>query len=98
MVLIKHEENGSIECLYDSSNILGSKYIVNEKKLTIIFNPGRQYVYEGVTFTDYSKFEKGESQGKLLHSVIKKYAYSQSKEIVDINPLVEQIEEIKSTL
>ena len=36
MVLIKHEENGSIECLYDSSNILGSKYIVNQKKLALI--------------------------------------------------------------
>ena len=98
MVLIKHEENGSIECLYDSSNILGSKYIVNQKKLAIIFNSGRQYVYEGVTFTDYSKFEKSESQGKLLHSIIKKYSYSQSKDLVDVKPLVEQIEEIKSTL
>ena len=98
MVLIKHEENGSIECLYDSTNILGSKYIVNEKKLAIIFNSGRQYIYEGVTLTDYSKFEGGESQGKILHSVIKKYSYSQSKEIVDVTPLVEQIEEIKSTL
>ncbi len=98
MVLIKHEENGSIECLYDSSNILGSKYIVNQKKLALIFNSGRQYVYEGVTFTDYTKFERGESQGKLLHSIIKKYSYSQSKDLVDVKPLVEQIEEIKSTL
>ena len=98
MVLLKHEENGSIECLYDSSNILGSKYIVNEKKLAIIFNSGRQYVYEGVTFTDYSKFEGSESQGKLLHTIIKKYSYSQSKDIVDVQPLVEQIENIKSTL
>lgn len=98
MVLIKHEENGSIECLYDSTNILGSKYVVNEKKLAIIFNSGRQYIYEGVTLTDYSKFEGGESQGKILHSVIKKYSYTQSKELVDVTPLVEQIEEIKSTL
>jgi len=98
MVLVKHEENGSIECLYDSSNILGSKYIVNQKKLAIIFNSGRQYVYEGVTFTDYSKFEKSESQGKILHSVIKKYSYSQSKDLVEVKPLLEQIEEIKSTL
>ena len=98
MVLIKHEENGSIECLYDSSNILGSKYIVNEKKLAIIFNSGRQYVYEGVTFIDYTKFESSESQGKLLHSVIKKYAYSQSKEIVDVKPMIEQINSIKETL
>ena len=66
--------------------------------MAIIFNSGRQYVYEGVTFTDYSKFEKSESQGKLLHSVIKKYSYSQSKDLVDVKPLVEQIEEIKSTL
>jgi hypothetical protein len=98
MVLIKHEENGVIECLYDSSNILGSKYIVNEKKLAIIFNSGRQYIYEGVTFTDYSKFEGSESQGKLLHTLIKKYSYSQSKDIVDVQPLVEQIVEIKKTL
>ena len=55
------KENGSIECLYDSSNILGSKYITNQKKLAIIFNSGRQYVYEGVTFTDYSKFEKSDN-------------------------------------
>ena len=66
--------------------------------MAIIFNSGRQYVYEGVTFTDYSKFEKSESQGKLLHSIIKKYSYSQSKDLVDVKPLVEQIEEIKSTL
>ena len=66
--------------------------------MAIIFNSGRQYVYEGVTFTDYSKFEKSESQGKLLHGVIKKYSYSQSKDLVDVKPLVEQIEEIKSTL
>ena len=98
MVLLKHEENGSIECLYDSSNILGSKYIVNEKKLAIIFNSGRQYVYEGVTFTDYNKFEGSESQGKLLHTVIKKYQHSQSKDIIDVQPIVEQIEEIKKTL
>jgi hypothetical protein len=98
MVLLKHEENGSIECLYDSSNILGSKYVVNEKKLALIFNSGRQYIYEGVTFTDYSKFEGGKSQGKVLHTVIKKYSYSQSKDIVDVQPIVEQINEIKKTL
>ncbi len=45
-----------------------------------------------------SKFEKSESQGKILHSIIKKYSYSQSKELVDVLPLVEQIEQIKSTL
>jgi hypothetical protein len=57
MVLNKYEENGSIECLYDSSNILGSKYITTDKKLAIIFGSGRQYVYEGVKYEDYKKFE-----------------------------------------
>ena len=49
MVLLKHEENGSIECLYESSNVLGSKYIKNDKKLAVIFKSGSQYVYSDVT-------------------------------------------------
>jgi hypothetical protein len=98
MVLLKHEENGSIECLYDSSNILGSKYVVSERKLAIIFDSGRQYVYEGVKLEDYFKFEGDVSQGKMLHRVIKKYPYAQTKQLVDVQPLVEQIEEIKKTL
>lgn len=95
MVLLKHQENGSIECLYDSSNILGSKYVINDRKLAIIFNSGRQYVYEGVKFEDYSKFESDASQGSALHKVIKKYSYSQSEQIIDVQPLLEQIETIK---
>ena len=73
-------------------------FFSESEKLAIIFNSGRQYVYEGVTFIDYTKFESSESQGKLLHSVIKKYAYSQSKEIVDVKPMIEQINSIKETL
>ena len=38
MILNKHEENGAIENLYDSSNILASKYDIASKKLEIIFN------------------------------------------------------------
>tara|TARA_R110000868_G_C10529734_1_gene733931 strand:+ start:123 stop:419 length:297 start_codon:yes stop_codon:yes gene_type:complete len=98
MVLLKHEENGSIECLYDSTNILGSKYVVSERKLAIIFDSGRQYIYEGVKLEDYIKFEGDVSQGKMLHRVIKKYSYSQAKQLVDVQPLVEQIEEIRKTL
>ncbi len=98
MVLLKHEENGSIECLYNSSNILGSKYLIGEKKLAVIFSSGRQYVYEGVKYEDYNKFEKGDSQGKLLNTVIKKYSCSLSENIIDVTPLIGQIEEIKKTL
>jgi hypothetical protein len=98
MVLLKQQDENSIECLYDSTNIIGTKYNINEKRMAVIFSSGRQYVYEGVTFTDYSKFETSESQGKLLHTVIKKYPYNQSDIIVDVTPLKEQIEEIKKTL
>jgi len=95
MVLNKYEENGSIECLYDSTNILGSIYITTDKKLAIIFGSGRQYVYEGVKYEDYKKFESSESQGKTLHTILKKYPYTQSKDTLDVSPLLEQINEIK---
>jgi hypothetical protein len=95
MVLLKHEENNSVECIYDSSNVIGSKYLKNERKLAIIFKSGLQYVYKDVTFTDYNLFESGESQGKLLNTVIKKYSFDKSKDIVDISPIMEQINKLK---
>jgi predicted house-cleaning noncanonical NTP pyrophosphatase (MazG superfamily) len=98
MILLKHEENGSIECLYESSNILGSKYITNEKKLAIIFKSGRQYVYNDVTYEEYRKFELAESQGKILNSIIKGHEFEKSPNIVDVIPMVEQIDSIKDTL
>lgn len=98
MILLKHEENGSIECLYESSNILGSKYITNEKKLAIIFKSGRQYVYNDVTYEEYRKFELAESQGKILNSIIKGHEFEKSTNIVDVIPMVEQINNIKDTL
>jgi len=75
MVLHRYDDSDFVECLYDSSNILGSKYIKKDKK-----------------------FESAESQGKILHSVIKKYVGNQSKDIVNVLPLLEQIEEIKKNI
>ena len=98
MVLLKHEENGSIECLYESSNVLGSKYIKGKKKLAVIFKSGIQYVYSDVTYEEYRKLELAESQGKVLNSVVKGHDYEKSPDKVDVTPMVEQIEEIKSTL
>ena len=98
MVLLKHEENGSIECLYESSNILGSKYITNEKKLAVIFKSGRQYVYSDVTYEEYRKFELSESQGKILNSVVKGHEYEKSSDIIDVTPMIEQINDIKEKL
>lgn len=98
MVILKHEEAGAVECLYDSSNVLGSKYVKGEKKLAVIFKSGTQYVYTNVTNEDYKKFESGDSQGKLLNTVIKKYSFEKSKEIIDVTPIIEQIETIKKSI
>jgi hypothetical protein len=98
MVILKHEEGNSIECLYDSSNVLGSKYVKGEKKLAVIFKSGTQYVYSNVTNEDYKKFESGDSQGKLLNTIIKKYTFEKSKDIVDVTPILEQINNIKNNI
>jgi hypothetical protein len=98
MILLKHEENGSIECLYESSNVLASKYIKGKKKLAVIFKSGIQYVYSDVTYEEYRKFELAESQGKVLNSVVKGHEYEKSPDKVDVTPMVEQINSIKETL
>jgi len=98
MILLKHEENGSIECLYESSNVLGSKYIKGKKKLAVIFKSGLQYVYSDVTYNDYLKFESAESQGKVLNSIVKGHKFEKSPDKIDVTPMVEQINDIKETL
>ncbi len=95
MVLSKNSYEGNIECLYDSSNIVASKYVTKDKKLALIFKSGRQYVYSDVTFIDYNKFETSESQGKTFNTIIKKYSYSRSDNDVDVSPLLEQINIMK---
>jgi hypothetical protein len=87
MILLKHEENGSIECLYESSNVLA-----------VIFKSGIQYVYSDVTYEEYRTFELAESQGKVLNSVVKGHEYEKSPDKVDVTPMVEQINSIKETL
>jgi hypothetical protein len=96
MVLVKQEGENAIECLFDSSNILASKYLIKEKKLALIFSSGRQYVYEDVKKEDYIKFESSESQGKTLNTTIKKYKNEMSKDIVNVKPLLEQIIQLKN--
>lgn len=96
MLLVKQEVDNAIECLFDSSNILASKYLIKEKKLALIFSSGRQYVYEDVKKEDYIKFESSESQGKTLNTTIKKYKNEMSKDIVNVKPLLEQINQLKN--
>jgi|688.fasta_scaffold212573_3 hypothetical protein len=95
MVLLKNENEGIVECIYDSTNVLASKFIIKERKLAVIFISGKQYVYSDVKYEDYLKFERDQSQGKILNSVIKKYVTEKSDKIVDVNVIMEQIVLIK---
>ena len=96
MLLNKHIDNESIENLYESSNILASRYNTISQKLAIIFKGGRQYLYHDVKRTDYNEFENATSQGKILNSKIKKYKSDKIDDIVDTTPILEQIEILKN--
>lgn len=96
MILNKHEENGKIENIYDSTNVMASKYDINERKLAVIFGSGAQYLYHDVTLEDYRKFERDESQGKAIHKYIKKYKSEKADIEVDISVIKEQVEKLKN--
>ena len=50
------------------------------KLLTVIFNNGREYAYEGVPAKIYEDFSKAESKGKYFHENINyRYTYSRIK-------------------
>ena len=50
------------------------------KLLTVTFNNGREYVYEGVPVNIYEGFSKAESKGKYFHENINhRYTYSRIK-------------------
>ena len=94
MILEKIEKNGLIEVLYESSNIIASKYNKLDKSLSIIFKHGGNYVYSNVPETDYFRFETAESQGKVLNSNIKKYAFIK-EDNVDVSEVIDRIKNIK---
>ena len=50
------------------------------KLLTVTFNNGSEYVYEGVSVKIYEDFSKAESKGKYFHENINhRYNYSRIK-------------------
>lgn len=50
------------------------------KLLTVIFNNGREYVYEGVPASIYEAFTQADSKGKYFHENINyRYNYSRIK-------------------
>ena len=83
MILKRQETDKQINTLYDSSNVLASIFDKDTNNLTIVFNKGKQYMYQNVKPTDYLRFEMAESQGKVFTTHIKQYSFIQ---LGDIDP------------
>jgi len=96
MAVIKRteKENGIVECLIDSSNVLLSEYNRPEKTLKITFKAGTQYLYKEVIERDYVRFEVSESQGSVFNKTKRKYEFEKIGKI-DTSELLEQIKERK---
>ena len=87
-------EDGVVECLIDSSNILLSEYNKSKQTLKITFKAGTQYLYRDVLDRDYVRFEVSESQGSVFNKTMRKYEFDKLDKI-DTSNLLEQIAEHK---
>jgi CRISPR/Cas system CSM-associated protein Csm2 small subunit len=94
MIIDKVEKNGIVDAIYESSNIIASQYNQSDKTLNIIFKHGGSYSYSNVEKTDYIRFETAESQGKVLNSNIKKYAFIKN-ENVDTTQVIDRVKKLK---
>jgi len=96
MAVVKRteKENGVIECLIDSSNILLSEYDKSKQTLKITFKAGTQYLYKDVLDRDYVRFEVSESQGSVFNKTMRKYEFDKLDKI-DTTELLERISEHK---
>jgi predicted hydrocarbon binding protein len=96
MLISRKEIDGYIiEALYESSNIVFSRYNKNTNDLDVVFKSGVEYTYKNVASSDYSMFEMAESQGKILNKRIKSYEAVKNG-VVDVELLKEQILEVKT--
>jgi hypothetical protein len=87
-------EDGIIECLIDSTNILMSEYDKNNKTLKLTFKSGTQYLYKGLVERDYVRFEVSESQGSVFNKTMRKYEH-EKLETIDVTVIKELIKENK---
>ena len=87
-------EDGVIECLIDSTNIIMSEYDKSNKNLKITFKAGTQYLYKDVLERDYVRFEVSESQGSVFNKTMRKYEFDKLGN-VDVEPIKELIKENK---
>lgn len=97
MAVVKRteKENGIIECLIDSSNILLSEYDKSKKTLKLTFKSGLQYMYKDIIDRDYVRFEVSESQGSVFNKTMRKYEF-EKLDSVDTAPIKELIIENKA--
>jgi hypothetical protein len=94
MILKRQEKDNIIKALYDSSNVLASTYDTSSNDLTLIFKSGTQYKYNGVSKSDYMRFEIAESQGKVFNTHIKKYSF-EKLENIDASRILLEADKLK---
>jgi hypothetical protein len=87
-------EDGVVECLIDSTNILMSEYDESKKTFKVTFKAGTQYLYKEVLKRDYLRFEVSESQGSVFNKTMNKYEFEKLGSI-DVTPIKELINEHK---
>jgi len=96
MAVVKRteKENGVVECIIDSTNILMSEYDRSKQTLKLTFKAGTQYLYKGIIDRDYVRFEVSESQGSVFNKTMRKYE-SEKLGSIDVTPIIELIKENK---
>tara|TARA_R110001606_G_scaffold117702_2_gene247432 strand:+ start:290 stop:721 length:432 start_codon:yes stop_codon:yes gene_type:complete len=94
MILERIQKDELVKAIYESSNIVASTYNKNNKDLNIIFKHGGSYTYQNVSESDYMRFETADSQGKILNSNLKSYAFLKHDN-VDIDVVIKKIKTIK---
>lgn len=93
MILKKVEKNEKTKAIYSSSNICASTYDNVSGNLVLIFNNGGQYQYDGVSKTDYMRFEMADSQGSVMNTHIKKYPTTKLDK-VDTTEILREVKEL----
>lgn len=76
MIVQRQEKDSIIRALYESSNILGSKYGRETKELVVYFSNGSVYQYPDVSGPDYLQFESADSQGSVFNAIIRKKPFT----------------------
>lgn len=97
MAVVKRtvREDGVIECLINSTNILKTEYNESSKEFIVTFKAGSRYKYLDMLNRDYVRFEISESQGSVFNKTMKNYKF-EKLDPVDVTQLKESINEIVS--